>query len=211
MVRIRHAACAVIAVLSFLALKSLTNAAYIDEMGCCRHGQPLQLVVGSSLVGCDAGTEPTQFEGDICQIITVQGVDGDGHSVADLEVVHFDMIGFHPVFGTMMIELDTSRPVPPSTLRSVRPGADFPVVHTTFINITATAENFPGIVLQNAGPPLEFTGDPSDTWPPTENVYTLPVPVPFEDRDNPGAILITVCPAASVSRGTRSASLFAGT
>lgn len=187
---------------SFLPGIAIVEAAYIDAAGCCRHGlAPFQLDLAPNLgIACDPEIVPLDFEGQTCQIVVNQGVAPDGHSIADLEITEFAMTSVHPVFGELVISLDTSRPVV-STLRSVNPGADFPVIHTTRIHVIATAGSMPGVVLRNQGPPLEFIGDPSDSWPPTNNVYTLPVPVNFEDRENPGPILLTACPGSVVVAG----------
>ena len=187
---------------SFVLLSggAVAHGGYIDAMGCCRHGSQVQLLA-FPMEGCDAGTAPTDFDGEICQVITNQGIDQDGHPFAELEVTSFEMLGMHPVFGKLTITLDESRPGAASTLRSVNPGADFPVTHVTRIHVNAVAENLPGIVLQNQGPPLEFTSQPLASWPPTMNTYDLPVAVPFEDRDNPGMALITACPGSVTVKG----------
>jgi hypothetical protein len=122
-----------------------------------------------------AATSPIQFQGQVCQDITWQGVDQDGHHVALLAIVHFVMIADDPNFGRLTIVHDALRPGSVGFLRSVAPGEEFPVIHTTRVHVTAFSDALPGVVLQNRGMPLEFVGEPSSSWPPKDVVYTLKV------------------------------------
>lgn len=174
------------------------EAAYVDADGNCRHGSRLQLVPLESV--CDPGVDPTTFEGSVTQHITRQYVDSAGHAVAELVICAFDMVGEHPTFGRMVIGLDLTRPCGPSTLRSVYAGQDTPYIHTTRLNITATAKSCPGGVLINANP-IEFVSNPASVWPPVENVYTLPVAVQFVNRDQPGVVCMTACSGGRMLTG----------
>jgi hypothetical protein len=161
----------------------------------CPHASVV-VVQPSSVADCDPGTSPLDFSGSIHQEITEQGVDSEGHSYAKLQVTSFQMTANHPLFGRIQLSLDTTRPGAVSTLRSVNPGSDFPVIHTTRLYVTGVADSLPGVVLQSQGDPVEFVGNPSNTWPPTANVYTLQKNVVFEDRAHPGTALITACAGA---------------
>lgn len=136
-------------------------------------------------------TERIRFDGDVYQEITWQGLGQDGHQLAHLEIVRFQMVGKHPELGTLSVSLDTSRPGGVAFLRAESVGKKFPVIHTTRLHIVATTPMLPGVVLQNQGPPLEFVSEPSATWPPENTIYRLGVPIPFEDRQKPGTRVAT--------------------
>ena len=137
------------------------------------------------------GAKPTQFLGEVYQEITWQGFDANGHRLAELQVVRFHMTADHPTFGKLTISHDLSRPGTSATLRALHPGQKFPVVHTTRLHITAVSTALPGVILQNAGPPLEFKSDPLPEWPPKDRIYKLQTVVNFEDRRAPGVALLS--------------------
>ena len=170
------------------------RGAYVPS-ATCPHSSVV-VIQPSSVADCDPGTSPLNFSGSIRQEITAQGIDSEDHSYAQLQVTSFQMTANHPLFGRIQLALDTTRPRPVSTLRSVNPGSEFPVIHTTRLYVTGVADSLPGVVLQSQGDPVEFVGNPSATWPPTSNVYTLQKNVVFEDRAHPGTALITACAGA---------------
>lgn len=106
------------------------------------------------------------------------------------------MVANHPDFGKLTISHDLSRPGTLATLRATSPGAKFPVVHTTRLHITAVSTALPGVILQNAGPPLEFKSDPLSEWPPKDRIYKLQTIVNFEDRRDPGMALLSATDGA---------------
>ena len=154
---------------------------------------PFYLYVGRSVT---SGATPVQFVGEVYQEITWQGVDPAGYRVAELEVVRFNMAADHPHFGRLTISHDHSRPGTMATLRATLIGAKFPVVHTTRLHITAVSSALPGVILQNAGPPIEFKSDPLPEWPPKDRIYKLQTVVEFEDRRNPGVALLSASDGA---------------
>jgi len=129
--------------------------------------------------------------GQVYQEIVQESVDSNGFQFAQLRVVLFCVEGDHPVYGRMQILLDTSRPGTYGYLLATQPGEQYPVIHTTYLNVVAVAEKFPGLVLQNRGDPLMFVSDPLTAWPPDNNVYRLKLDVDFEPRANPGATILT--------------------
>lgn len=140
--------------------------------------------------------KPVQFLGEVYQEITWQGVDSAGYRIAELQVVRFSMAADHPEFGRLTIAHDLSRPGTMATLRAQQPGKKFPVVHTTRLHVTAVSTSLPGVILQNAGPPLEFKSDPLDEWPPKDRIYKLQTVVQFEDRRSPGIVLLSATDGA---------------
>lgn len=178
---------------------------YLSSSTDCTHSSRFALLPAFFRAqSCDVGTEPTNFAGVVSQQIHCQTQATDNRFTAELDISRFDMTGTHPTLGALSISLDKTRPGVSASLRSVNPNAPFPVIHTTRINVTATAQNLPGVVLQNQGAPLEFTSDPSNSWPPTTNTYTLPIPIVFEDRDHPGSPLMTACPGSVTVIGSTS-------
>jgi hypothetical protein len=150
--------------------------------------------VGFSIwIGDDPPDDPPRipFVGDVYQEISWEGFDHEGHQCALLQIVKFQMTGEHPDFGTLTISLDSTRPGVVASLRALDAGAKFPIVHTTRLHVIATASAIPGVLLQDQGPPLEFISEPSESWPPVDTVYRLGVPVKFEDRENPGTVLVS--------------------
>ena len=143
-----------------------------------------------------SGARPVQFLGEVYQEITWQGLDSLGYRVAELQVVRFNMVADHPIFGKLTISHDLSRPGTSATLRGTTPGNKFPVVHTTRLHVTAVSTALPGVILQNAGPPLEFKSDPLAEWPPRDRIYKLQTVVDFEDRRSPGIALLSATDGA---------------
>ena len=139
---------------------------------------------------------PTQFIGEVYQEITWQGLDANGHRLAELQVVRFNMTADHPDFGKLTISHDHSRPGTSATLRALQPGKKYPVVHTTRLHVTAVSSALPGVILQNSGPPLEFKSDPLSEWPPKDRIYKLQTVVNFEDRRAPGKALLSATDGA---------------
>ena len=140
--------------------------------------------------------KPVQFLGEVYQEITWQGLDSNGYRIAELQVVRFHMTADHPDFGRLTISHDLSRPGTSATLRALQPGQKFPVVHTTRLHITAVSTALPGVLLQNAGSPLEFKSDPLLEWPPKDRIYKLQTLVNFEDRRRPGTALLSATDGA---------------
>ncbi len=155
--------------------------------------KPFFLFKGAKL---PKSAKPVQFFGEVYQEITWQGIDPAGHPVAELQVVRFSMTADHPEFGRLTISHDLSRPGTLATLRAQRPGKKYPVVHTTRLHVTAVSSALPGVILQNAGPPLEFKSDPLDEWPPKDRIYKLQTIVQFEDRRSPGTALLSATDGA---------------
>lgn len=143
-----------------------------------------------------ANAMPVQFVGEVYQEITWQGTDHAGFRAAILQIVRFHMVADHPDFGRMTFTHDTSRPGTSATLRSVAVGQKFPVVHTTRLHVTAVAAAHPSVILQNAGEPLEFKSEPLTEWPPADTIYKLRTVVRFEDRRNPGPVLLSASDGA---------------
>ena len=165
-----------------------------------RRLQPFFLLVGNER---PETATPIQFVGNVCQEVTWQGIDHEGYHSAELAIVHFLMTANHPRFGRLTIVHDTSRPGGFGRIRAVNRGKPFPIIHTTRLHVTAVADELPGTVLQNEGPPLEFISEPSSQWPPENAVYTLQVNVNFQNRRDRAPMQITAT-SGSVLVGVRS-------
>jgi hypothetical protein len=133
-------------------------------------------------------SQPMYFVGDVEQRVTWQAV-VDGIHIAILEIVSFHMSAEHPELGKLNISYDLTRKPDWGMLWSVAPGLRFPAIHTTVLNVTATCEKFPELILQNQSPSLVFQSEEILQWPPEKNIYKLQVPVVFENRNDPGVPL----------------------
>jgi len=187
---------------SLVLLSLPAQGRYYELPPPCHHDISIPITPGP-VANCEPGTAPSDFQGAVSEQVVYQGVGADGHPFAQLKTTSFEVETDHPVYGHIHISLDPSRPIA-SSLWSQSEGGDYPVVHTTRLNVTAVAENLPGIVLRNQQP-IEFVGKPTDSWPAPSNVYTLQSNVVFEDRDNPGPVLVTAC-AGQVGVSTDSGS-----
>lgn len=138
-------------------------------------------------IGDDKKWDPVPLElfGEVSQEIIWEGLDVDGHQVAELQVVRFYMIADHPQLGHLVITHDATRPGQRAFLRAVKAGNKFPAIHTSSLHVVASASKFPGVLLQNQGPPLQFVSELLEEWPPKERIYRLPVDVPFAPRPTP--------------------------
>jgi hypothetical protein len=161
-----------------------------DRMGIERDGQRVcYFMIDEGGIKSSSSVE-ILFLGQVHQEIEFEGTDSNGFQFARLRLVYFGMEGDHPKFGRIRIAHDTQRPGTFATLLASKPGQKFPVIHTTYLNILAVADNMPGVVLQNKGAPLRFVSDPLQDWPPRSNIYTLKTDVEFEERQNPGPVVM---------------------
>jgi hypothetical protein len=183
---------------------------YARECDCChRDAAAVKIFTLSSGVKVPAFTiyagevEPeeqvyVQFVGSVFQEVQSQYIDIDQHQVAELVTLRFQMTAKTPDFGSMLVTLDHTRPGAFARVRAIQPGNKFPVIHTTRLHVIATVNSMPGLLLQNAGPPLEFISDELNVWPPEDAVYRLKTKVPFERRGNPGQTLISLNAGAAI-------------
>jgi hypothetical protein len=139
---------------------------------------------------------PIEFLGSVYQEIEHEGVDSNGFQFAHLRVVHFSVWGDHPTLGRLHIMHDNSRPGTYARILATERDSQFPAIHTTHLNITAYSEKIPGMILQNRRLPLTFVSEPMTSWPPTSNIYRLGMAIEFENRNQPGATVLTVNQAA---------------
>jgi hypothetical protein len=131
------------------------------------------------------------FLGQVYQEVEFEGADSNGYQFANLRLVYFGMEGIHPRYGKIKIAHDTQRSGTFGRLLAATAGSKFPVIHTTYLNVLAVAENLPGIILQNKGAPLTFVSEPLTRWPPDQTLYYLNTDVDFEERANPGPVVMT--------------------
>jgi hypothetical protein len=89
-----------------------------------------------------------------------------------LRLVLFIVEGIHPKYGRIQMMNDALRAGTYGYLLALAKGSKYPVVHTTYLNVVAVAENMPGMVLQNKDP-LKFVSEPLNEWPPKNNIYYL--------------------------------------